>query len=82
MPTITVNYYHRLRQLTGRVSEHLHLDEHATISDLKTKVVCTYPAIVPLQGSLLIARNNEFAQPDDQLEEGDMVDVMPPVSGG
>jgi molybdopterin converting factor small subunit len=82
MPTVHVNYYHRLRQLTGRMSEPMHLDAGATIADLKTKVLCTYPDLLPLERSLLIARNNEYAVPATDLHEGDIIDVMPPVSGG
>lgn len=82
MLTVNVNYYHRLRDLTGRQSERLHLDHGATVVDLKNKLLCSYTDMLPLQNSLLIARNNEYADPTEELVDGDVVDVMPPVSGG
>ncbi|MGI8906760.1 MAG: MoaD/ThiS family protein [Candidatus Sumerlaeaceae bacterium] len=82
MPTVSVNYYHRLRELSGFQSERMHLDAGATVTDLKHKVLCTHPAIQPFHDSLLIARNNEYAQGGETLCDDDVLDFMPPVSGG
>jgi molybdopterin converting factor small subunit len=60
----------------------MHLDDNATVKDLLTKVFCTHPDILPLQNSLLVARNNEYAAPSEALTEVDIVDLMPTVSGG
>jgi molybdopterin synthase sulfur carrier subunit len=60
----------------------MHLETGATVHDIVQKVLCTYPAMLPLQNSLLIARNHEYATPSELLQDGDVVDVMPPVSGG
>jgi molybdopterin synthase catalytic subunit len=35
-----------------------------------------------MAGSIVMARNREFARPSASLEEGDEVALMPPVSGG
>jgi MoaD family protein len=80
--SVNVNYYHRVRELCGRTSERLHLEEGATIHDLLQKLFCSYPSILPLRNSLLIARNHEYAQDSEPLAENDVVEVMQPVSGG
>jgi len=82
MPRINVRYYSRFRELTGREAEPLHLDDSPTVGDALAAVMCKYPALLPYQGSLLLARNNEYASPGEPLGEGDTLDVMPPVSGG
>lgn len=82
MPNIEVRYYSRLRELTGSSSEKLQVDEGSTVDDAVTRVVCKHPMLVPLRTSLLLARNEEYAKPDEVLGDGDRLDLMPPVSGG
>ncbi|MBL9111383.1 MAG: MoaD/ThiS family protein, partial [Myxococcales bacterium] len=33
-------------------------------------------------GSVRIAKNERFAKPDEALHEGDVIALVPPVSGG
>ena len=40
-----------------------------------------YPDFLKLK-SLLVAINDEYAKPDQLIEEGDEVVLIPPVSGG
>lgn len=82
MPQVTVHYYHRLRDLTGKQQEVVRLDDGATVQDLLSRTISNYPNLLPLRPSLLVARNNEYAGPTEALAEGDTVDLMPPVSGG
>lgn len=53
-----------------------------TVGRLLDKLVAEHPALAPLRPSLLLARNNRFAPVDEQLVDGDRIDLMPPVSGG
>lgn len=50
--------------------------------DLLTRIFALHPELGPFQSSLLVARNNEYVAPDCALAAGDVVDLMPPVSGG
>lgn len=43
-----------------------------------------YPQLAPVieSGSIQIAVNEEYAQPDQTLQENDTLALIPPVSGG
>lgn len=82
MPTVHIRYYARLRDLAGRDTDLVQMDEGSTINDLVTRAMCNHPTLAPLRSSMLVARNDEYARPQDELADGDSVDLMPPVSGG
>lgn len=79
---ITVRYYSTLRGLASEVPETHRLEPGATVRDLLTRIFALHPELGPFQSSLLVARNNEYVSPDCALAAGDLVDLMPPVSGG
>jgi molybdopterin converting factor small subunit len=51
------------------------------ISDLYKKLISSYPDLLNIK-SLAFAINDEYALPEDQLSNDDVVVIMPPVSGG
>jgi molybdopterin converting factor small subunit len=53
------------------------LNEGGLISDLANQLKLEYPL-----DNLLIAVNHRTAGPSTQLKDGDIVDLMPPMSGG
>ena len=57
------------------------LSDNATMSNLKTLMESQYPRLKDLS-SFMIAINNEYAKPDDELHENDEIALIPPVSGG
>lgn len=79
---LQVRYFSRLRDILDRSSETLFVDSTANIGDVITAIMCKHPELVPIRGSLLVARNSEYAEIDEQVAEGDTIDLMPPVSGG
>ena len=52
-----------------------------TVDSLKKELLMAYPAFVDLK-SVLVAVNEEYAQPDYLIKENDVVAIIPPVSGG
>jgi molybdopterin converting factor small subunit len=79
---IQVRYYHKLRDLACTNSETVSMDPESTVGDLVHRVMVSHPAMLPLRRSLLVARNDEYARGQEVLGENDVVDLMPPVSGG
>jgi molybdopterin converting factor small subunit len=82
VPQVTVRYYSRLKDFANCTSERLQMDAGATLRDVVTASVCRHPALVSMAPTFLLARNAEFAGPDDAVFENDVIDLMPPVSGG
>ena len=66
-----------LRQAAGFKRETVSLSEDATVGDL---LECRVPNL--LGRTFYVAVNEEFAQRDTVLHEGDEVALLPPVSGG
>lgn len=80
---VRILYFAALRDLVGLAEESVDLPEHVrTVSALRDYLG---ESRAPLAGSLdkiRIARNEAFAGPDDGLEVGDVLALIPPVAGG
>ncbi|MCX7964811.1 MAG: MoaD/ThiS family protein [Candidatus Sumerlaea chitinivorans] len=80
---VVVRYYQKVREITGRSHEEFVMDPpFVTLQDLVSRLVARYPELVHHKNSLLYARNEEYCEPTAQLADGDVVDLMPPFSGG
>jgi molybdopterin converting factor small subunit len=54
----------------------------ATLQALIDYLEISVPPLSPRLPSVVYAVNNEIVEPDHQLSEGDLVALLPPVSGG
>ena len=69
------------RDIAGKDVITIDGDQVKTISDLKKMLFLTYPEMKALK-SLSIAINEEYAEDNDSINEGDDIVLIPPVSGG
>ncbi|HSP21924.1 MAG TPA: molybdopterin converting factor subunit 1 [Planococcus sp. (in: firmicutes)] len=76
---ITIHYFAGLKEMTGVAHEQADLSGR-TVEDLWQWAAEKYPGIEG--GSARIAVNEEYALPEDLLENGDVAAFIPPVSGG
>lgn len=79
---VRVLFFGSLRDLLGRSSEMLTLDEGAPLSHLLDHYVREYPELNGFVPSLALSVNQEYATHDLRLHEHDEVALLPPVSGG
>ena len=79
---IHVQFFSRLRDVTG--SERLDLDMKAgaTVSDLLAELFARFPTLRVWERSILVGADVEFVDRDYVLREGDEISIMPPVQGG
>jgi len=70
------------RELAGTREVGLELPAGATIEDAWDAVVGQFPALAPGRPFVRFARNNAYAPAPTQLEDGDELALIPPVSGG
>lgn len=76
---IDVHYFAGLKELTGHEKERVDCSGQ-TVEQLKALLMDKYPGI---EGrSIQVAVNEEYALPGDVLAAGDVVALIPPVSGG
>jgi MoaD family protein len=79
---IHVQFFSRLRDVTG--NEHLDLDlkAGATVSDLLAELFARFPKLRTWEQSILVGAGVEFVDRDYVLEEGAEISILPPVQGG
>ena len=79
---IVVKYFAMIRERLGISEETLQVQPGATVQDIYDHVATKSPELQPLLDRSMIMRNHEYADPEDLLESGDEIAVIPPVSGG
>ncbi|HDR7896039.1 molybdopterin converting factor subunit 1 [Bacillus pacificus] len=76
---IRVLLFANLQEEAGR-SELQIEKENITVAELKDIVATEYN--VPVSTPIMVAINEEYANEDDTIQSGDVVALIPPVSGG
>jgi molybdopterin synthase sulfur carrier subunit len=69
------------KDIFGSTSVNLELANDSTVYNLKYMLEQQYPRLKQL-ASYMVAVNNEYALPGDNLHERDEIAIIPPVSGG
>lgn len=67
--------------LLGASSLEINLDKKSSIKDLKEVLLAQYPKLENIN-SYAIAVNETYKTDETQLNENDVVAIIPPVSGG
>lgn len=81
--TIELQLFARLRELCGNQAHmSLELLDGATPEDCFELLCEEFSAARPYRGTLAVAVNEEYAAWDRELQGGDAVIFIPPVSGG
>jgi molybdopterin synthase catalytic subunit len=71
-----------LRDIVGKTAEEAEFPEGADLQSVFEFYRGRFPRLGELSRSIVIARNQEFAERTTPLVEGDEVALLPPVSGG
>ncbi|MDE3195171.1 MAG: molybdenum cofactor biosynthesis protein MoaE [Acidobacteriota bacterium] len=80
--TIKVLFFGLLKDVCGRAEDVLELPAGSTLRSVFDRYAAEFPKLGGMAKTTVLARNHEFASPDDVLAEGDEVALLPPVSGG
>ena len=78
---VTVQYFATLRVAAGTSTETWTINESETARSLFARISARHPISQPL-ADLRVAINDEFADEDSALRNGDKLVFIPPVSGG
>ena len=77
-----VLFFGMLKDVAGRSEDQLDLENGATLGSVFDHYCDKFPRMREMAGSILLARNHEFAGPAATIGEGDEIAFLPPVSGG
>lgn len=79
---LSVKLFAAARELGGSGEIGIELPAGATLGELRDALIFTAPALAALAQRSMVAVNEEYANDATLLREGDVVALIPPVSGG
>jgi molybdopterin converting factor subunit 1 len=79
---VTIRLFARLRELTGQAELQRELPDASTVRTAWDLAVREFPPLRDYERSLSAAVNADYARFTTQLQDGDEVAFLPPVSGG
>jgi len=79
---MTLLYFSKLRDLTGRDSEQIPMTTSLSEDGLWDLLEARHPGIGKSRNYVRIARNQVYLEANSMLEPNDEVALIPPVSGG
>lgn len=71
-----------LREIVGTAEDHIDIPSGATLGDVFERYAASHPRLADLRGSIVLARNQQFARSSVPVCDGDEIALLPPVSGG
>jgi len=75
-------FFGMLREIAGTSSEEAEFPEGADLAGVFSAYKTRFPRLGELSRSIVVARNQEFADLSTKIAEGDEIAFLPPVSGG
>lgn len=78
---ITILFFGITSDFVGKSKLSYTIDQQSTVKNLKDGITNIYPNLRNIK-EFAIAVNEEYANDDLKLNEGDVVAIIPPVSGG
>jgi len=79
---VRVKFFAAYRDIVGESVVTWSGSAGATLGDLLNDLLQRHPSLESHRETMLLAVNQEFAKPSARLRDGDVVAIMPPVSGG
>jgi MoaE-MoaD fusion protein len=79
---VNVLFFGMLKDIVGRPAEELDLPAEGELRLVFDHYARRFPRLAGMAGSIVLARNREFADLSAPVADGDEVAFLPPVSGG
>ena len=81
---VTVKFFAVLKKLTGREDLHIPINHSTTLKQVFDHIEMEIPQFrtIMKQGRALVAVNQEMADEDSVVRDGDEIAMLPPFAGG
>lgn len=79
---IHMRYFASFREITGQNEEILAVHEGASVAEVRSLLLTSYPRLQAIMERSACAVNHRYVPADTTLHEGDEVVFIPPVGGG
>jgi molybdopterin synthase sulfur carrier subunit len=80
--TITVQLFAILKDLVGTSQISLECPIRATVADVAAQLLNVFPQLAPSLPKIAYAVDEQFVSPQTVLQDGQVLALIPPVSGG
>ena len=82
MPVVTVLYFARCREITGKLQEKILLPKTVSSDIILSEIEKFHPGLKSLRGRMMVAHNQSYLEDSVSLVDTDEIALIPPVSGG
>ena len=80
---VSVHYYAAAKELAGCADSTFEFaPESVSQVELRTAIIERFPALAAFLERMRLAVNGDFVEASQSVQDGDRVDVLPPVAGG
>ncbi len=79
---LTIRLFAGMRDAAGKRVLEMEVPSSARVSEVFQQLTLLHPRVEPFRRSLLVAVNQEYADWDGAVQDGDEIAFFPPVSGG
>ena len=79
---VKVLFFGMLRDIVGRSEEQIELEAGARLGTVFDHYAGEFPRLKDLASSIVLASNHQFSDRSAEVNEGDEIAFLPPVSGG
>jgi MoaE-MoaD fusion protein len=79
---VKVLFFGILKEIVGRAEDSIEVADDARLESVFTRYARQFPRLTDLEGSIVLACNQEFCDRSAAIREGDEIAFLPPVSGG
>lgn len=79
---VRVLFFAAYRELAGLRETVMEFPDGTRLQDVLMRVIEAHPRLGPHRDSMILAVNEEFAEPETPLQPGDEIALLPPMSGG
>jgi molybdopterin converting factor subunit 1 len=79
---VKVLFFGMLKDIVGRAEDHIEVADGSRLESVFARYARQFPRLTDLEGSIVLACNQEFSDGSASVRDGDEIAFLPPVSGG
>src|SRR5258706_14684827 len=79
---VRVLFFGVLKDIAGCSEDHIEVAAGGRMGEIFDRYAQQFPRMGQMASSIVLARNQEFCDRSNEVEDGDEVAFLPPVSGG
>lgn len=79
---IKIKFFASIREIVGKNEIEMEIDRNSKVRDVYKKLKLNYPELKKIESTTIVVLNHNIANLKSNINEGDVLALFPPVSGG